>query len=231
MKFFTMMGGPLRSEKPFEDFRNCLDVCEMVELCGSGDSFIWAGTRWKKYIQCKLDRCFRNKEWKRVPPLADQVFLERLGSDHQPVFVRLFGQKNFRKGSFRFDKRMVGRQKVRECIDSAWKECRGDEHMSVVDKLGCVRRVLGRWKRENESNSRERTLRLREDLEREHCKQAPDFKKISYLKDEIGKAFKDEEDYWKQKSRDKWLVVGDNNTCFSRFGERFTSEKPTNETG
>ncbi|CAN6859099.1 unnamed protein product, partial [Brassica oleracea] len=41
-----------------------------------------------------------------------------------------------RMGSFRFDKRMVGRQKVRECIDSAWKEGSGAGQQSVVDKLG-----------------------------------------------------------------------------------------------
>lgn len=207
-------GGPLRSERSFEDFRNCLDVCEMVELCGVGDSFTWAGKRWQKYVQCKLDRCFGNKEWKRVFPLAVQVFLERLGSDHKPVLVKLFGQNDSRRGSFRFDKRIVGRQKVRECIDSAWKEGSGAGQQSVIDKLGSVRRSLGKWKRENGNNSKTRMLSIREDLEREHCKQSPDFEKIRLFREEIGKAFKDEEDFWMQKSRDKWLVVGDSNTSF-----------------
>ncbi|KAF3582842.1 hypothetical protein DY000_02031937 [Brassica cretica] len=58
--------------------------------------------------------------------------------------TELFGQNDSRRGSFRFDKRMVGRQKVRECIDSAWKECSGAGQQSVIDKLGSVRRSLGK---------------------------------------------------------------------------------------
>lgn len=60
------IGGPRRADSTFVDFVEMLDVCEMKELLGVGDSFTWAGVKYKKYIQCKLDRCFGNKKWRTV---------------------------------------------------------------------------------------------------------------------------------------------------------------------
>lgn len=137
-----------------------------------------------------------------------------MGSDHKPVLVHLFGQQSGPRGSFRFDKRMVGKQKVRECILEAWSSQAGNAQRSLVERFGCVRRSLGRWKRESGSNSKERMCALRFDLEAEYTSGSPDWEKIRFLKSEIAKAFRDEEDFWCQKSRDKWLVAGDNNTSF-----------------
>ena len=78
----------------FEMFRDCVRVlvgarvplrcleivlgsAKWLSWIGFGGSFIWSGVRFKKYIQSKLDRFFGNKEWKRIFPLAIQVFLER----------------------------------------------------------------------------------------------------------------------------------------------------------
>ncbi|XP_018487613.1 uncharacterized protein LOC108858142 [Raphanus sativus] len=55
---------------------------------------------------------------------------------------------------------------------------------------------------------------LRHELELESSSLAPYWDRVAVLKSEIGKAFKEEEDFWAQKSRDKWLLVGDYNTSF-----------------
>ncbi|XP_009103419.1 uncharacterized protein LOC103829502 [Brassica rapa] len=230
------IGGPSRSEGSFESFRDCVRVCEMVELSGFGDGFTWSGVRNKKYIQSKLDRCFGNKEWRCNFSLAVHVFMERLGSDHKPVLVRLFGHQPGPRGCFRFDKRMVGKQKVRECIVEAWNNQNGNNPGSLVERFGNVRRSLGRWKRENGINSKERLCVLRSDLEAEYSSGSPDWEKIKYLKSEVAKAFRDEEEYWRQKSKDKWLVAGDNNTSFFHASVKDSRQKNqllklVNETG
>lgn len=205
------IGGPKRSDTSFKEFADMLKVCEMAEISGVGDAFTWAGKRYQKYIQCKLDRCFANKEWRRVFYQASQEFMEKLGSDHRPVMVNLVNQHEKRRGAFRFDKRMVGKVRVAETIQEAWS---GLGSLSLMKRIGAVRQSLSRWKRENNQNSCVMMQQLRDALELESSSTSPDFVLIQDLKFKIGKAFKEEEDFWMQKSRDKWLVVGDNNTSF-----------------
>lgn len=57
------IGGPKRSDSSFMDFANMLKICDMAEIVGTGDPFTWAGQRYQKYIQCKLDRCYANKAY------------------------------------------------------------------------------------------------------------------------------------------------------------------------
>lgn len=202
-----------------------LEVCEMKELVGFGDSYTWAGVRCKKYIQCKLDRCFGNKLWRSRFSGASQVFMERLGSDHRPVLVNFFAAKERKRADFRFDKRLVGKSRVFETIREAWVNSRTSGRLSLLDSLGEVRRSLGKWKRENEMNSKERLMKLRHELELETGSLAPSWERVRDLKLEIGKAFKEEEDFWSQKSRDKWLVVGDNNTSFFHASVKATRQR------
>ena len=98
-------GGPLRVEGSFLPFRNLLATCDMYEVGSSGNGFTWGGTRNNQWIQCKLDRCFGNPAWFSMFPTAHQWFLEKLGSDDQPVLVEFTQDKSFFKEQFRFDKR------------------------------------------------------------------------------------------------------------------------------
>ena len=201
-----------------------LKICDMLEVVGSGDGFTWAGKRYQKDIQCKLDRCFGNKEWKRMFHQASQVFMERLGSDHRPVLVNLLSENERRRGSFRFDKRMVGMCRVAETIKEAWQKPNPGSQMSLMEKIGVVRRSLSKWKRETDQNSNVHMQKLRNELELETSSTAPNYERIC-IKIEICKAFKEEEEFWKQQSRDKWLVVGDNNTGFFHASVKATRQR------
>lgn len=52
------------------------------------------------------------------------------------------------------------------------------------------------------------------ELEFEQSEIFPSFRKMKCLQDDLVKAYRDEESYWQQKSRHKWVVVGDRNTRF-----------------
>ncbi|KAG2270160.1 hypothetical protein Bca52824_064715 [Brassica carinata] len=124
------------------EFADMLKVCDMAEIIGVGDAFTWAGKRYQKYIQCKLDRCFANKEWRRVFYQASREFMEKLGSDHRPVMVNLVSQYEKRRGAFRFDKRMVGKVRVDETIQEAWRSSSGVGSLSLIKRIGAVRQSL-----------------------------------------------------------------------------------------
>lgn len=140
--------------------------------------------------------------------------MERLGYDHRPVMVNTTCEKERKRGEFRFDKRLVGKHKVEETIGATWRRARGAKKLNILESLSEVRKSLGKWKRENDHNSNERLQKLRHELELETSSLAPCWEKLGELKSEIIKAFKEEEDFWLQRSRDKWLLVGDNNTSF-----------------
>lgn len=63
---------------------------------------------------------------------------------------------------------MVGKQKVRQCIQEAWAVLPRGGQRSIMEMFGGIRRSLSRWKRETGNNSRERMCILRKELESEY---------------------------------------------------------------
>lgn len=145
---------------------------------------------------------------------SDTSIPGKMSSDHKPILVCLFGNQHGARGAFRFDKRMIGNQEVREYIHEAWNYHSGSGQRSLVQRFGSVHMNLGSWKRETCNNSRERMNVLRTYLVAEYSTGDLNWEKINFLKSEIAQAFCHEEEFWGQMSRDKWLVVGDNNTSF-----------------
>ncbi|KAL0771896.1 hypothetical protein Bca101_037047 [Brassica carinata] len=88
------LGGPDRIESSFYQFRSMVRDCRIKEVPSSGDKLSWAGVREvitngvkeNVWIQCQLDRAFGNAEWFRLFPRSHLQYLERLGSDHRPIF-------------------------------------------------------------------------------------------------------------------------------------------------
>lgn len=121
----------MRTDDVFTDSNNMLSVFGMKELTGHGDPFTWAGRRGNLWIRSKLDRCFGNKEWLNLFPAANQVFLEKRGSDHRPVLVNLLRANEKRKGRFRFDKFLLRIFNIKRVVINAWKGQRSNENNKV----------------------------------------------------------------------------------------------------
>lgn len=205
------LGGPSRSEASFTPFKDMLNACGMDELTSSGNPFTWGGMRGKLWIQSKLDRCFGNKIWFNLFPVSNQS-LDKRGSDHRPVLVSLNSSKDSYKGCFCFDKRMLDKENVKEAISDAWNS---QLLASVSDKFRNVRKALSKWKKANNLNVLSRINQLQGDLEGEQSSSFPCLISISKYKKELTEAYREEEDFWRQKSRENWLQKGDLNTkCF-----------------
>lgn len=208
------MGGPRSSEASFVDFAAMLNACGMVELPSSGNGFTWGGRRYDLWIQCKMDRCFGNKEWFKCFPASNQLFLEKKGSDHRLVLVQLFSSQEKYRGSFRFDKRLLHQPLVLEAIKFAWQAPVSIFGQSVSQRLRRCRKSLSQWKKENDSNSLEKIQRIQREVEFEHAALHTSFYRMSCLQRELAQAHKDEESFWKQKCRKKWMNSGDKNTKY-----------------
>lgn len=63
-------------------------------------------------------------------------------------------------------------------------------------------------------NSRDKLIHIQQALEVEQSAAMPDLQHTMTLKGNLMDAYKEEESFWSQKSRDRWLEEGDQNTQF-----------------
>lgn len=209
------IGGPKRPVSSFQHFAEMLTLCEMEELKSKGDRFTWGGSRWKKYIRCCLDRCFGNKAWMSRYPDSNQNFLEKRGSDHRPVLVNLKAGAEIKRGQFRFDKRLLHYPEAKTEVINAWRNC--GRNGTVVSRIKKCRRVMSLWKRRRRFNAKDKINLLHTRLEWFQSKPYPCRFEIDKIKKELMLAYREEEMYWRQKSREKWLRLGDRNSKFFHF--------------
>lgn len=66
----------------------------------------------------------------------------------------------------------------------------------------------------NNLNSHERINHLQVALEEEHSAARPSLQRMTFLRHDLFKAYKEEKVYWSQKSRDQWVDEGDQNSKF-----------------
>ncbi|KAG7583244.1 Endonuclease/exonuclease/phosphatase superfamily [Arabidopsis suecica] len=208
------LGGPRRADSLCKPFADMLDTCDMVEMSSVGNKFTWAGRRGDHWIQCRLDRAFGNKDWFVHFPASNQAFLDMRGSDHRPVLISLIASQDVYRGQFRFDKRFLHNREVKAAISKAWKPRNTSGGFIVSQRLRDCRKALSSWKKKNSMNALERIHQCEEALERVQSEMWPNLHQVHILKKELAKAYRNEEEYWRQKSRQKWLRSGNRNSKF-----------------
>lgn len=143
------------------------------------------------------------------------------------MLISLVSSKESYRGCFRFDRRFLNKPLVKEAIISSWNEGTrsGQGRWSVADRLRCCRKALSNWKRENNVNSREKIIQLQIALEVEQSKDFPSFVLMVLPKNDMTLAYREEETFWSQKCRDKWLLEGDGNMKFFHASVKASREK------
>ena len=208
------IGGPRKSDYTFQDFSNMIEICGMIELPSTGNSFTWGGRRSNLWIQSKLGRSFGNQRWFDQFPASNQAFLAKRGSDHRPILIKLISSQETYRGSFKFDKRMFRKPLVFETINQAWNSSSLNTNLCVASRIRSCRKALSKWKKDNQYNSSLKIPKLQEDLEYEQSSLNPSMFRLNSLTKALVCAYKEEENFWKQKSKDDWILYGDGNTKF-----------------
>lgn len=181
----------------------------------SGNPLSWVGKRDKVWVQCRLDRCFGNDAWYRLFPRSHVEYMAMYGSDHRPLRVGFALENDAEsRGRFYFDSRMVGKEGVEDAIKKGWCKDMSGRRVSILESIANCRRELSRWKKRSTSNAKVNIQRLQVELEKEICKRHPNEVLMKNIKIELGKAYREEEDFWRQKCREHWLREGDRNTSF-----------------
>lgn len=174
----------------------------------------WVGYRSSGKVQCKLDRAVGNEDWHQCFSHTNVEYLKLWGSDHRPVLTRIQSRLVRLQKSFKFDRRWLYKDGFKEVIEEGWGSTHHDQNRSLHIKIRDVRRAISKWKRKNPSNTKEKIELIKEQLEKAQEDPNVPSSEVLNLKWNLCTAFREEELYWKQKSRVLWLKDGDKNTKF-----------------
>ncbi|CAA7047375.1 unnamed protein product [Microthlaspi erraticum] len=210
------VGGRLRPEVSFRDFRRMVRTCDFTDLKSTGDRFSWAGQRGVHYVSCCLDRTMGNSEWHSRYPCSETLFLELGESDHRPLVTFISDTTEERRGVFMYDSRMRDKDGFQEAVIRGWDRHLGSANadISFGSRIQNCRKEISRWKRNNRNNAQEKIKIIRHRLDKAMVSPLATTQERNRLREELNHANAEEEAFWKQKSRNNWLKAGDKNTKF-----------------
>ncbi|XP_038984385.1 uncharacterized protein LOC120111406 [Phoenix dactylifera] len=169
----------------------------------------------------RLDRACATAGWVQCFPDHHVSHLPRIASDHCPLLVSTETYIPVRH-PFRFEKIWLCYSRSWEMVREAWSApVRGDAMYRVSRRLELTRRRLRRWNREEvgdifrrieESEEAIAGLQARED-QRGGLEDVEmgELRSLLALHDGL---LRQQETFWRQKSRVQWIMEGDRNTRF-----------------
>ncbi|XP_019244275.1 PREDICTED: uncharacterized protein LOC109224143 [Nicotiana attenuata] len=96
-------GGLPASLNEVDDFRHCMNTCNLTDMGFKGCIYTWWNGRAKEdCIFKRLDRVFTNMEMQQIWPGLDITHLPKIGSDHYPLLITYSTNAVQIKKSFRF---------------------------------------------------------------------------------------------------------------------------------
>lgn len=105
---------------------------------------------------------------------------------------------------------------VEDLVRKVWEtDCEGSLMYKVATKIKRCRVELLKWNRQGQGNAAKRIRMIQEKMERlTELGGNRDWNRCHAMKEALDQAYKDEEIFWSQKSRNQWLQEGDKNTKF-----------------
>lgn len=216
-------GGRIRSEASFVDMRRIVRNCNFTDLKSIGDRFYWAGQRGDHYVTCCLDRTMANNAWLNLFPASVTEFLEFGESDHRPLVTRISETEETKRGFFIYDSRMTHKDGFNDSMLKGWNEQAGNlQHVSLTQRISLCQKQIAIWKRKYRINATENIAIARHALDKAIANGGITTAERAKLRKNLNEAYI----FWKNKSRNRWMNVGDRNTKY--FHSVAKTRKPKN---
>ncbi|XP_027067398.1 uncharacterized protein [Coffea arabica] len=202
------------------EFAECISACGLKEIPFSGSRYTWTGIRQGRRIWKRLDRLLMNLEWQRRFSGSVVKHLNRATSDHSPQLLQL--SPGFPTGpkSFRFQDMWLNHHGflmvVRQCWDQP-TDGYGMFHFFL--KLKRLKQALRTWNQDVFDNIFEKVSKAEEEVRLKELQLEvtdSDEARVQWSQAQAAllKHLTDEETFWKQQARVKWLREGDANTRY-----------------
>ncbi|XP_059310190.1 uncharacterized protein LOC132061374 [Lycium ferocissimum] len=216
-----LFGNPVSLQEVQDFYNACMQHIDVYEHPWQADYYIWSNKQQgPERITSRTNRSFGNSEWMlkwgQVVTLYDLPFI----SDHAPMLITLQQQFSHRHASFNFFNVWVDHDSFLPLVKDKWKEERAKNHMQNVwmklKSLQPASKVLNnqefKFIRLKIDKTREELLHLQEEIAHHPTDTLIQQEKQALLNLEKWSLI--EESAFKQKSRVKWVKLGDSNNKY-----------------
>ncbi|XP_068328277.1 uncharacterized protein [Pyrus communis] len=192
-----------------------LSSSQLMDLGFNGPTFTWRGRRKGDWVEERLDRVMANEKWPQLWPNSHVLHETVLASDHCPIVLSSISDGQEGRKMFRFEAFWVSDEEYKNLVEMCWdRRHHGSPVNRWVRSLNECRYRLSRWNRTKFKGRGSRIHDLLSQLDSLQRDWGPNYDEIKEISRQIDELRLQEESYWCQRSRVKWLREGDANTQF-----------------
>eukprot|EP00253_Pinus_taeda_P008795 PITA_08795 len=194
---------------------------DLEDIKPSAGKYTWSNKRLgPNHIPARLDRFLVQTSFLTSGLMASSKILPNCSSDHKPISLELSKDGFLGPIPFRFSPLWTQQEGFHEVVSEVWNQhVQGSPFYVWEEKLRALKRRLKEWVKtlKTPATKRKESLdslaALQSSMEDSAVTQSLLQKEVE-LQKALHKASRDEEEYWRQKSRNLWLQAGDKNTSF-----------------
>ncbi|GAU35861.1 hypothetical protein TSUD_63510 [Trifolium subterraneum] len=205
-------GGAPVNQRSVNSFASCLADCNLFDLGFSGSPFTFHRSSLKE----RLDRVVCNSAWQQLFPSSSVIHLPLSTSDHCGLWLRPSPETNAgnRHNYFKFLGSCLDHPDFSNQVRNSWTST--SDWQENVDRITANLKTWNRNVFGNIFKRKERILKRLEGINR--VIQEGNSDHLIRLKSELWEEYRQitqqEENYWFQQARSKWITLGDNNTRY-----------------
>jgi len=217
-------GGRATLDPGQQIFTSFINRCGLVDVETVNGWYTWNNRRTGGHsIASRLDRFLVSENYFINSGDINASVLPAAGSDHWPVCLKWGLDERSRRRPFRFESFWLTHPDLRSLISSWWKDSEDPSDRSMYSfqqRLKSLKVKLKDWNREHFGNIFQEKARLERRLEEIQKRGMQEEFSEELAKEEedilnsIAQRETQEEIFWKEKSRNRWLQEGERNTKF-----------------
>ncbi|XP_019166800.1 PREDICTED: uncharacterized protein LOC109162584 [Ipomoea nil] len=202
------------------DFSSFIRDNALIDLDVIGNLYTWHGVRTTGPVWKRLDRFLINTVWRDSFSDIRICALARTTSDHAPLLLHGANSSLSALKQFRFQNMWLTHPDFMEIVRNSWEQSADGGGMRALSyKLKRLKMALKDWNKHSFGNIFGRIKTLESEVALAECRHAnnPSGESRTALQAkqaDLMLALKQEESFWKQKARVKWVKEGDANTRY-----------------
>ena len=198
------------------DFTSCINEMELIDPPLFGGSYTWRGGENYRNAS-RTDRFLYSFPWDEMFTQIRQSSLPSLGSDHNPILLTC-GNDNFKKSYFKFEKWWLNVEGFKEKVQEWWRSfiISGTPDY-ILNKIKHVKGETQRMEQRPQGELEGKKYHILDQIGSletlQESRPLNDVEQLikSHLAMEYDEVARNEEIFWRQRSRVHWIICGDKN--------------------